>query len=231
LRRFRDGESAIEGFLDDYAFFGNALLDLYGASFDAYYFELAIQIAGRMIELFEDHEAGGFFSTREGDPSLVLRLKEDYDGAEPSGNSLAVQLLVRLSHATGRSDFHASADRALKYFAAKIASQGVTMPRMVAAQMMWMAPPRQIVLAGPREHPDMQAMLRIIHKKFLPDTMVFLLDTDQNRESLQNHASSLLSMHPIDGKPSAYVCEHFACQLPVTDPMKLEELLLRSPQQ
>ena len=224
LRRYRDGDAAIEGFLDDYAFFTNALIDLYEASFDVYCFELAVQLAGRMIHLFEDADHGGFFSTREGDASLVMRLKEDYDGAEPSGNSLAVEALVRLSRMTGRKDFEDAADRALRYFAGKMASQGVAMPRMVVAQMLAMAPSKQVVLAGERDEPAMVAMLAEIRKRFLPDTAVFLLDA-KSRESLQNHVPSLAAMHPMDGKPTAYVCENFTCQLPVTDAAKLAELI------
>ncbi len=224
LRRYRDGDAAIEGFLDDYAFFTNALLDLYSAGFDVYYFELAVQLAGKMIELFDDPEQGGFFSTRVGDASLVLRLKEDYDGAEPSGNSLAVEALVRLAHMTGCQDFDGAAARALRHFASKLASQGVTAPRMLAAQMLAMGPGRQIVLAGEREDPAMRPMLAQIRKRFLPETAVFLLDA-KSRESLEKHASSLAAMHPMDGKPTAYVCENFTCQLPVTDPAALAELL------
>jgi uncharacterized protein len=224
LRRYRDGESAIDGFLDDYAFFVNALLDLYEAGFDVSNFELAIQLAGRMIELFEDADEGGFFSTREGDPSLVLRLKEDYDGAEPSGNALAIEALVRLAHRTGRAGFDEAAARALKYFGPNLASQGVTAPRMVAAHMMAVTPGRQIVLAGEREDPRLLAMLHQIRARFLPGTAVFLLD-NRSRLILEQHAPSLAAMHEIEGRPSAYVCENFTCQLPVTDPARLAELL------
>jgi uncharacterized protein len=192
-------------------------LDLYEASFDAYYYELAVQLADKMVELFEDPEQGGFFSTREGDASLVLRLKEDYDGAEPSGNTLAIEALHRLGHE--------AADRALRHFGPKLASQGVTAPRMIAAGML---PSKQIVLAGEREDPAMEAMMEAmlaqIRRRFLPGTAVFVLDT-KSRAALEKHASSLAAMHPMDGKPTAYVCENFTCQLPVTDPAKLAELL------
>ena len=125
---------------------------------------------------------------------------------------------------TGRQDFDEAAARALRHFASKLVSQGVTAPRMVAAQMLAMAPARQIVLAGDREDPAMRAMLSRIHKRFLPETVVFLLDAT-SRVSLEKHASSLAAMHPMDGKPTAYVCENFTCQLPVTDPAMLAELL------
>jgi len=221
-RRFRDGESAVGGFLDDYAFLATALLDLYEASFETYYFELAVQLATRMLELFEDQDAGGFFSTREGDPSLVLRLKEDYDGAEPSGNSVAVQLLLRLAHTTGRDDFQSAVDRALRYFGSKIANQGPTMPRMMVAQMAAIRPPRQVVLAGAADHPALGEMIATVHRAFLPDTALFLIRDAQDCETLARYAPSLAAMGPAaTGEPAAYVCENFTCQLPETDPAKL----------
>src|SRR6202035_4744638 len=89
-RRFREGEAAIHGFLDDYAFFIAALLDLYEADFDPRHLENAIALAGKMRELFEDPEHGAFFTTAGADSSLVLRMKDDYDVSEPSGNSIAL---------------------------------------------------------------------------------------------------------------------------------------------
>ena len=110
LRRYRQGEAAIPGFLDDYAFFAQALLDLYETGFDWRDLELAIGLTEKMLELFEDRENGAFYSTAAGDPTLVMRIKEDYDGAEPSGNSVAVLNLLRLAAMTDRADFRASAD-------------------------------------------------------------------------------------------------------------------------
>ncbi|HYP13140.1 MAG TPA: thioredoxin domain-containing protein, partial [Bryobacteraceae bacterium] len=94
LRRFRDGEAAIPGFLDDYSFFAQALLDLYESSFESRWLALAKAVTDKMVALFEDTAGGGFYSTAEGDTSLVMRIKEDYDGAEPSGNSVAIQVLL-----------------------------------------------------------------------------------------------------------------------------------------
>ncbi len=111
LRRYRDGEAAIPGFLDDYAFFIAALLDLYEADFDPLHIGTAIQLAAKMRELFEDPDDGAFFSTAAGDANLVLRMKDDYDGAEPSGNSAALVALLRLAHFTDRADFREAAER------------------------------------------------------------------------------------------------------------------------
>ncbi|MCX6619828.1 MAG: thioredoxin domain-containing protein, partial [Acidobacteria bacterium] len=106
FRRYRDGDAAIPAFLDDYALFVQGLLDLYEASFELRYLEAAVSLTEKQIELFEDRENGAFFSSGAGDQRLVLRMKDDYDGAEPSGNSAAAWNLLRLARITGREDFH-----------------------------------------------------------------------------------------------------------------------------
>ncbi|HEV8144941.1 MAG TPA: thioredoxin domain-containing protein, partial [Bryobacteraceae bacterium] len=131
LRRFRDGESAIDGFLDDYAFFAAALLDLYETSFDASDLQFATRLAERARELFEDPDNGGFFSTPAGTRDLVMRLKDDYDGAEPSGNSVMALLLLRLARMTGRDDFRQSAERTLKLFSPRLHDQPSGVPQML----------------------------------------------------------------------------------------------------
>src|SRR5262249_26794784 len=120
LRRYRQGEAAIPGFLDDYALFTQGLLDLYEAQLDFRHLELAIRLTGKQIELFEDPERGGFFSSGADESDLVLRVKEDYDGAEPSGNSIAMMNLLRLAQMTGRADFRDSAERTLSAFAPRL---------------------------------------------------------------------------------------------------------------
>ena len=121
-------------------------IDLYEAGFDNSYLTSAIQLTERMRELFEDTANGGFFSATEADPSLVLRIKEDYDGAEPSGNSIAIANLLRLGHMTGRSDFTDSAEKALAAFSGKMTAGPTSLPQMLAAALLASTPPRQIVL-------------------------------------------------------------------------------------
>src|SRR5439155_23236255 len=168
LRRYRDGEAAIPGFLDDYALFIQALLDLYEAQFDLRHLQLAVQLAEKQAELFEDRERGGFFSSTAGDASLVMRVKEDYDGPEPSGNSIAVMNLLRLAEFTNRSDFRGSAERALAAFAPRLAAGPVTLPRMLSACEFRTGEPRQIILAGEKGSADTEALLRTLHSRFVP---------------------------------------------------------------
>ncbi|HVO96753.1 MAG TPA: thioredoxin domain-containing protein [Bryobacteraceae bacterium] len=209
LRRFRDGESAIDGFLDDYAFCAQAFLDLYEARFDAGDLKFAIRLAERALELFEDRANGGFFSTAEGAENLVLRLKDDYDGAEPSGNSAMAMALVRLARATGREDFRRAAERTLEAFSSRLASGGAGVPQMLVALAFSIAKPMEIVLAGPTD----AAMLAAIRRHFLPNAAIARAE------------DAPTPMLAIDAKPTAYVCENFACHLPLTDVDKLDELL------
>ena len=225
LRRYRDGEAGIAGFLDDYAFFANALVDLYEAVFDVRYLDLAVQLAGKMRELFEDAEAGGFFSTAAGDETLVLRLKDDYDGAEPSGNSMAALLLLRLSDLTGRADFRASVERTLAAFGSRLRTAPIAVPQMVVVHMLARRKGKQIVIAGGRQEPATIEMLREVRSCFLPGRSILLADSDETRRALSRHSPALAGMKEVDGRPAAYVCENFTCQAPVSNRDKLAELL------
>ena len=207
LRRWRQGEAAIPGFLDDYAFFAQGLIDLYEATFAVQYLDAAVELTSRMRELFEDTEAGAFYSTAEGDRSLVMRIKEDYDGAEPSGNSIATLNLIRLAHTTGDKSLHASAEKALAAFASKMASSPTAMPQMLVALLRHLSPPQQIVFAGE----DLSELLNVLRTRFLPNH-TFLKAGDVPASS---------NMPPLEGKAAAYVCENFTCQLPITDPAQL----------
>jgi len=224
LRRFRDGDAAIPGFLDDYAFFIQGLLDLFAASHEPYYFQVALQLASSMVELFEDEQHGGFYSTSGTDASLVMRMKDDYDGAEPSGNSYAIQVLLKLAHLAGREDFRLAAERAFQAFSGKLADQGPAVPQMLAAWITGQTAPRQIVLVGKRDA-AMEAMLRSIAQHFLPFTTTIVVSSEADREALTPHMPTLAAMTARDGKATAYVCENFACQLPVTEVDALAKLL------
>jgi hypothetical protein len=212
-RRFREGEAAVDGFLDDYAFCAIGLLDLYETTFQPEDFAWAVELAERALALFQDAEHGGFFSHgsffAEQNPELVLRLKDDYDGAEPSGNSGMVLLLARLARMTGREDFRIAAERTLKAFASRIEEGAVGVPQMLVGLQFVVAPPREIVLAGPLD----PAMLAVIRRRFLPQAVVM------------NAPDAGRDLPAIDDKCTVYVCENFACKLPVTSEADLEGLL------
>jgi uncharacterized protein YyaL (SSP411 family) len=217
LRRYREGEAAIPAFLDDYAFFIQALLDLYETDFDGSRLELALELAGKMRELFEDAKNGGFFATAANDSNVILRMKDDYDGAEPSGNSVAANALIRLAHLTGRDEFRTAADRTLSAFAQRLSAAPVALPAMLTALMAALEPPRHIVIAGARS--EAAGMLAAVRRRFLPWSSVLM------KTNGADGPGPLAGMKPIDGKPTAYVCEDFVCRAPVTDVSELEQLL------
>jgi uncharacterized protein YyaL (SSP411 family) len=232
LRRHRDGESAIDGFLDDYAFFINALLDLYETGFEAEDLAFAGELATRAMELFEDREAGAFFSTpvlsavsgAQQRPDLVLRLKDDYDGAEPSGNSAMALALLRLAKMTGREDFRASAERTLRAFASRMKTGGAGVPQMLVALAFVTGRPMEIVMARPgeesqrdeslRDDPAIEELLRTIRRHFLPSAVVMM------------SSEAALPMPAVDNRATAYVCENYACKQPVTGTMALEKAIV-----
>lgn len=223
-RRWREGERAIPGFLDDYAFFVQALIDLYEATFDSGHLELALDLTARMFELFEDRENGAFFSTGAG-ADLIFRLKEDYDGAEPSGNSVAVLNLLRLAALTGLNDLRDTALDALRAFAKRLMQQGPTAPLMLAAWLFDIAPKSQIVIAGSAGHPDLAPLVAEARRRFRPFGATIVLTRDEDRERFARWVPALAGMGPVDGDPAAYVCENFACQLPVTTVAELAKLI------
>ncbi len=209
LRRYRDGDAGIEGFLDDYAFLALALLDMYETSFQASDLAWASQLAKRAMELFEDPQTGGFFSTPAGQADLVLRLKDDYDGAEPSGNSGLILALLRLARITGREEFERGARRALRAFAPRLQAAASALPQMLVAQALALGCPMEIVFAGPRDEP----MLTAVRRHFLPHAVVMRAE------------DSPVAMPPVNGEATVYVCENYACRLPVTSAAALEDLL------
>jgi uncharacterized protein YyaL (SSP411 family) len=209
LRRFREGEAAVDGFLDDYAMLALGLLDLYETEFQAEDLEWAITLVRRAIELFGDAEDGGFFSSAAGQADLVLRLKDDYDGAEPSGNSMMALALVRLARMTGDEEFGKRAQATLRAFSSRLRTQGTGVPQMLVAHGLAQGKPMEIVLAGPE---DIE-MLRAVRSHFLPRAVILRGE----------HANP--PMPAQGGRATAYVCENYACNQPVTNAQDLEKLL------
>jgi uncharacterized protein len=212
LRRYREGDAAIAGFLDDYAFFIGALLDLYEADFDPGHVETVIRLTNKMRELFEDPAQGAFFSTAAGDSHLVLRMKDDYDGAEPSGNAVALLDLLRLAHFTDRAEYRESAERTLRALGSKITQQSVAVPQMLVGLDYYLSPRQEVVIAGPP-----QEFLREVRARFMPHTITLLSDATFFPATAQ--------MHALDGRTTAYVCENYSCQLPTSQLAKFVELL------
>jgi len=184
-----------------------------------------VRLTEKQQELFEDTDSGGFFSTAAEDHRLVLRVKEDYDGAEPSGNSIAVLNLLRLARMTNRGGFQESADRALSAFASRLQLAPVAIPQMLTACEFLLGEPREIIFAGARDSAAMQALLRELHRRFVPNRVVLMLDSPEARRSLAAGIPSVETMAAPAGSASAYVCRNYTCQLPVSEPARFAELI------
>jgi uncharacterized protein YyaL (SSP411 family) len=226
LRRYRDGEAGVPGFLEDYAFLAQGLLDLYEAGFRAAHLERALQLTEQQIRLFEDPQQGGFYSARP-DCNLPFRLKEDYDGAEPAGNSVAALNLLRLAAITGRDDLGRRAERTLAAFGRQMTMAPDSLPWMLVAAAYSRSGLRQIVLAGEPDARGRQPLLNEINRRFLPDRV--LLAAEPATARLAPWLAVYQDSSPAGAEAAVCLCEGFACQLPVKDPAELAERLTRPP--
>jgi uncharacterized protein YyaL (SSP411 family) len=208
-RRFCEGDAAIGAFLDDYAFLAQALLDLFEATSEARYLEIARDLATDGLARFEDREEGGFFSTEQNAGDLLLRIKDDYDGAEPSGNSVATDVLLRLAHLTGAEALAEKAMRSLHSFAPKIKAQPTMAPQMLVALGRSLTAPEQVVLRCAGECHD---LFQHESRSFSPHVVVLALSDAAARALIP--LSPFLGGLERKGKSSIYRCRNFTCELP-----------------
>jgi len=225
LRSYRQGAGNAQGFADDYAFFIAGLLDLYEASFDAGRIEWALQLQQRQNELFWDEKEGGYFTTTGKDPNVLLRMKEDYDGAEPSPNSIAASNLLRLAAMLDKPDWRALAEKTLHAFDSQLERAPSAMPQMLVALDTFRAKAKQIVIAGQPDAADTKAMLREVHRHFIPNKILILADGAAGQQFFRDRVEFMKSVAPLREAATAYVCEDFVCQLPTTDLKVVTNLL------
>ncbi|MBO8170796.1 MAG: thioredoxin domain-containing protein [Bacillaceae bacterium] len=224
LARYRDGEAAFPGYIDDYAFFIWGLIELYEAGYQIRDLQNAAELQRRMIDIFWDSENGGFFFYGRDSEQLFARPKEIYDGATPSGNSVAALNLLKMSRLTGDSDFEKTAEEQMKAFAGDIQEHPPAHSYFLMALQFALYPTREIVIAGERNHQDTRDMIRAIHKMFLPQA-VTLLNPAGETTDLTELVPFVKDQTQRDGKATAYVCENFACQSPVTELERLKKQL------
>jgi uncharacterized protein YyaL (SSP411 family) len=227
LRNYRAGASEVDGFAEDYAYLIQGLLDLYEADFNPEHLQWAFELQVRMNQLFADDEHGGFFSVVKDAPHILLRMKEDYDGAEPSPNSIAALNLLRLAQLTDSKEFRARAEKTLAVFSDQLTKAPTAMPQMLVALDASLAKPRQIVIAGPANAAGTRALLREVHARFMPNRLLLLADSGPSQKWLGERLEFIQAMKPTGGKPTAFVCENFVCQMPETDPVKLRAQLAK----
>ncbi len=225
MASFRQGPSEAEGFIDDYAFYQMAQLDLFESTFDTTYLKEAIRLSEEMIRLFWDKQEGGFYFTgsdQKDRERLLARQKEAYDGAIPSGNSIAALNFFRLAELTGDQRNKAMGEDILSAFSGLLEKNGSNYPQMLEAYQFILDGPAEILLVGPREHSE--KTLQLLWKTFLPNKVLVFAE-DGQLKGLTTFIPWVEGRNSQDGKPTVYFCRNYQCQLPTTDENKVLELI------
>ncbi|MFX1582401.1 MAG: thioredoxin domain-containing protein, partial [Promethearchaeota archaeon] len=224
LHRYRDGEATISAFLDDYAFMIWGLLELYETTFNPDYLEKAINLNQTLLTHFWDTQDGGFFFTADDAEDLLLRKKDAYDGAIPSGNSVAMLNLLRLSRITGTSDLEFKAAKIGQAFSGDVLRSPAGFTLMIVAVDFAVGPTYELVLVANPEANDSQEMVKAITERFIPNKVMLLLPQREEKR-IAKLAPFTKDYTSISGKATAYVCSNHQCQLPTTDIQQMLVLL------
>ena len=218
LHRYRLGDAAIPGFLDDHVFLTWALLELYDATLEVRHLERAIELQNDTVNLFWDDKDGGFFFTAPDNEALLVRSKEVYDGAIPSGNSVAMNNLVRLGSLTGDASYTERANALLKAFGSSVSRAPSAHAHLIDGLQRATTPSFEIVIAGKPGTPDTEALLETVRAQAPARAAILLVEPGKNGEALRKLAPFTEFHTPIEGKAAAYVCRNHTCKLPTTDP-------------
>ena len=224
-RTYRQGRGDIEAFADDYAFVIQASLDLYEATFAIEWLKFAEKLQATMDRLFWDEDNGGYFSTSGRDRTVVLRMKDDNDSAEPAASSVAALNLLRLAAIRNDTDLRSRAEKTIAAFTPTLSRFPAAMPQMLVALLFSVDKPRQIVIVGDRDSARTKALLAEVHRHFLPNKVLLHADGGEGQQYLAQTNEAVRAMSLVEGKPAAYVCENFTCNRPVTGPDALGVLL------
>jgi hypothetical protein len=214
-KRWRAGEAAFQGVLEDHAFLAWGLIELYQAGFDAPYLEQALALTEEMRVHFEDEAAGGFFTSADDAEELLFRHKEVYDGALPSGNSVAAWNCLRLARLTGRSELEEAARRTLAAFGSAARAPAAHTLYLLALDFA-LGPSFEAVIAGDPAAADTRAMLRAFQARYLPH-LVLAQRPEGDAPAITALAPFTLEQRSRAGKATAYVCRNQACRAPTTD--------------
>jgi uncharacterized protein YyaL (SSP411 family) len=224
-RREREGDVAGHGQLDDYAYVALGFTDLYRASLEPVWLERAAAVTEAQIARFWDEDGGGFFDSPAGDPHLPLRLKDDFDGAEMSGASVATENLLVLAALLDRPAWRDLADRTLALYARKLAPAPIAMPQMLVAFQLARTTPRHVVIAGRRDADDTRALFHAFNRRFLPDDVLLFKDLGTDGARLAALVPFTVALSPQGDAATAFVCVDGACRLPTTSLTEFEAQL------
>jgi uncharacterized protein YyaL (SSP411 family) len=225
LRRYRAGEAAIDAYCEDHACLIWGLLELFQTKGEARWLEWALALQRRQDELFWDPAGAGWFSTSGQDPTVLVRLKEDYDGAEPSASSISLMNLLVLGHLTGEPDLLDKIDRGLSRFGPDLGRHARTLPLTLGALSIHHAGIQQVVIVGDSQSADTRAMLDVIARRYLPASIPVQVHPGSSPPRLAALLPFIAAMTATGGRATAYVCRDFTCQEPTTEVARLEALL------
>ncbi|MHA1391557.1 MAG: thioredoxin domain-containing protein, partial [Promethearchaeota archaeon] len=225
LHRYREGGADILAFLDDYAFLIWGLINLYEATFDTLYLKKAVELTEEQLELFWDNSIGAFFFTAKDAESLLTRQKDTYDGAIPSGNSVAMLNLLRLAQLTGNDNYEKKADYLGRVFAENVRANPVAYSLMMVAVDYAVGPTYSLVIAGDTGNEDTNHMLDEIRKQFLPNKSLIFRPTEQLNPEIDKFSNFVQFFDKYEGKATAFVCINKTCKAPTNDINKALEHL------
>jgi uncharacterized protein YyaL (SSP411 family) len=224
-RSYRGGASSAGGFAEDYAFTIQGLLDLYQASFDFRWLQMAERLQATQDELFWDDRNGGYFSSTGQDATVLIRMKEDNDNAEPAPSSIAALNLLRLAQVRDSKTIRDRAEKTISAFAGPLNHFPSAMPQMLVALDFSLRKPKQIIIAGAKDGMDTRDLLDEVRRHYLPNSVVLLADGSDGQNYLAEKLEEIKTMAPVGGKAAAYVCENFTCKAPVTTVEELRKIL------
>lgn len=218
LHRFRDGDSSIKAKIDDYAYLIWGLLELYESTNKSFYLEKSIELTDKILSNFWDIENNSGFFFTENNSELIVRTKEFYDGAVPSGNSVMFNNLLKLFHITGNKKYNEFAELLNKTYKSSVEKVPISFGHFLSGLLFQLNSSKEIILVGEKENPLTKQMLKIINDNFSPNKVVICLDkSDPYYDKLIQNAEYLKNYHMIDEKTTAYICENFECSLPVNN--------------
>ena len=219
LRSYREAQAKLPGFLEDYSFVADGLLALYEATFDRSWLDATIELADEMIARFWDESAGAFYDTGPDHEELVVRPRDVFDNAQPCGGSVASDLLLRLSVVTGNDDYAAKAVAPLRTLAELMGRAPAGTGRWIAALDFYLSTPKEVAIVGPVADLETRALWGTVNGRYLANRV--LVGAEDDRDAAALGLPLLEGRGMVNGRPTAYVCENYACQLPVNDPEAL----------
>jgi uncharacterized protein YyaL (SSP411 family) len=223
--RYRNGQAGVQANLDDYAFLVWGLIELYETVFDTRHLKAAVELTRDMLSHFWDRDNGGLYVTPEDGESLLVRKKEVYDGAIPSGNSVAMLNLLRLGRMTATPDWEEMAAGIGRAFSQSVKQLPSAHTQLMVALDFGIGTGYEVVIAGSAHAEDTRVMVRALRTRFLPNKVVLLNPGEQESPEIAQLAAFTRNQPSIGGKATAYVCLNYNCKLPTADVRKMLELL------